>query len=73
VAPPINKESAHLATESGFIRSITWEEEYGFRRRWIRTNRRSRTAVELSARVYSMLTGILAALAFNAVLILLRR
>jgi hypothetical protein len=75
VAPPIDKESATPATESGFIRSITWEEIYG-----VRTppppdddELPKPTPVELPARAYSTLTAIVGLLAALVVLAFLRR
>ncbi len=74
VAPPTDKEATSPATEGGFIQSITWDESYGAKTPTPvdPDEPRKPTLVELPPRVYSLLGGILAVLAFIAVLLLLR-
>jgi hypothetical protein len=76
LAPSTDKESTTPALERGFIRSITWDETYGARTPAPVDEDAAPPKpqpVELPARFYSLLTGILGLLAFVAVLTMLRR
>ena len=75
VAPPTDKEATSPATEGGFIQSITWDESYGAKTPTPIDPEEPQkpTVVELPPRVYSLLGGILAVLAFIAALLLFRR
>lgn len=75
VAPPTDKESTRPATESGFIRSIIWDESYGAGDTGAGRSRRAAEAVvDLPARAHSLLlTFIVGLLAALVMLTFLRR
>ena len=75
VAPPTDKESPRLATESGFIQSITWDETYGAGRPApVDPDEPPKSAVvNLPERAYSLLTFIVGLLVALIVVTFLRR
>lgn len=74
VAPPTDKESATPSTESGFIRSITWEESYGYQTPPPPDDDEppKPAVIELPARAYSLLSALVGLLAALVVLTFLR-
>lgn len=73
VAPPTDKEPATPATETGFIKSFTSEETYGFRTQPPPDDDEPpKPTIELSARAYSLLTFMVRLLAALVALTILR-
>jgi hypothetical protein len=71
--PPTDREPSDPALESGFIQSITWDESYGADPPAVDEEPSKLSVVDVSPRVYSLLSAILAVGVFIAGLLLLRR